>query len=329
MARTSSIETPDELKTLQRLAHEQRDRYILGVVQAHKRLPSKIKKKDFANQSLFKLLAPYWRELTETEKDVWREAGVYSGISGWQLFISDNAARLKNDLELSVPPSDLWQVRAGRFVIQSPATEIILKQEHPQSYLILQKIVGTPWKKEMVTLTENFSLPLQLTIRYKSNLVPVSNGIPTGDEVNFALHEYIEPTGDEVNFALINYGGGNSRARYYAKVWTSYQGKDIYTDFNVELSENTDWTIGTITTSGLRGILIGYTLYFEIVGYTGELLFDNIRAVHGGTNWALDPRCDQINKQFTKSFALVPPFWVPVSLPEGAQFYSIFPPAIT
>lgn len=328
MARTQNIQTPDELKRLQRLAIEQRDRYILGVVQAHKSLPSRVRRKEIANMSLFKFLSPYWRELSGDEKDIWREAAVYSGITGWQLFISDNAARLKNELELGVPPSDLWQVRAGRFVINSPASELILKQEHPQSYLVTQKVTGAPWKSTIVRLTENVSLPIQLTIRYKSNLIPASSSIPEADALNMSLYEYDIPDGDSVNMSAFVYGGGSPRARYFVRVKTSYQGKDIEKDFNIELSPITDWTVDTISTSNLRGIFISYTLYIEIIGYTGELLFDNIRAVHGGTNWALDPRCDEINKVFKKSFALVPPFWIPVSLPSGAQFYSAFPPAL-
>lgn len=295
MARTSTITVPDELKTLQGRALEQRDRFILGVVQSHKHEPSIVRKRAIRDQSLFKYLAGFWSQLTTEQKQIWKDAAAFSSLSNWQLFISDNAARLRNDLTFPVAPSNLWQVRAGRILIESPASEIILKQEHPLDYWVTQKIVGKPWKEELVLLTENFSLPLSLEIRYKSNLTAE---------------------------------GGTQSARYFARVRTSYQGEESETDFSINFSPSVDWTLGSVSTSGLRGILIGYTLFVEIIGYRGELLFDNIRAVHGGTNWARDPRCQDVDRTFSGGFAVVPPFWIPVSLPTGSQFFSVYPPSL-
>lgn len=306
MAKTQSIEVPDELKNLERRALERRDRFILGVVQGHKRLPSKAQKRLLKRPavvnspmegrgSLFRYLAPFWRTLNDSQKDVWRQAGDFSSLTNWQLFISDNAARIRNSLPLEVPPSELWQVRTGYFNIEAPASELILKQEHPLDYWVTQKITGTPWKSELVHITENFSLPIELQFRYKSDLVAE---------------------------------GATQSARYYAKIWTSYQGVDIQHDLEIPINPSTDWTLDTASVGDLRGIIIGYTLFIEIIGYRGTLLFDNIRANHSGSNWARDPRCDDITKQFTKGFAIVPPFWIPVSLPEGASFSTVFPPAL-
>jgi hypothetical protein len=146
--------------------------------------------------------------------------------------------------------------------------------------------------------------------------------------INFELASFTPPAGDSVDFALSEFGLSIPRARYLARVWTSYQGEDIDTDFAINFTPSTDWTLEELETTGLRGIVIGYTLYLEIVGYRGELFFDNIRAIHGGTNWARDPRCNEIDKTFTKAFAVVPPFWIADSLPAGASFSSEFPPAL-
>lgn len=306
MAKTLAIETTDELQHLYNQSLEKRDRFFLGVVQGHKRLPSKQQKKLLKRTavinspmsgrgSLFKYLAPIWRGLTPTEKNVWKNAGVYSNLSNWQLFISDNSARIKNSLTFPVAPTNLWQVRCGYIKIESPASQIILKQEHPLDYLVVKKVPGSSWKEEMITIRETFSLPVTLKIRYKTNLTAY---------------------------------GSEQIARYKITVWTSYQGEDIYTDFSINFYPSTDWTLSSVVTSGLRGIIIGYTLFIEIIGYRGEFLFDNIEATHSGTNWALDPRCDNINKEFKKAFSLVPPFWIPYSQPAGASFSSIFPPVL-
>lgn len=177
-------------------------------------------------------------------------------------------------------------------------------------------------------IVENFSLPLELQIRYKSDLVPAGGTSeyipPAGNACDFELLEYTVSETFDFDFSV---GAGGS-ARYYAEVWTSYQGEDVMHVVEVPIDPSTDWTLDTASISGLRGIIIGYTLYIEIVGYRGTLLFDNIRALHSGSNWARDPRCDDITKIFTKGFAIVPPFWIPVSLPTGASFSTVFPPAL-
>lgn len=306
MAKVEAVEIPDELKIPYRNSLERRDRFQLGVIQGHKRLPSRrearlLRRTAVVNSpmegrgSLFKYLSPIWRGLTTEQKAVWAEAAAFSSITNWQLFISDNAARIRNSLTLNIPPSNLWQVRAGHITIVSPATEITLKQEHPLNYWISRKVVGASWKNELVLLAESFTLPLEIGIRYKSNLTAEGSG---------------------------------QVARFFARVWTSVQGQDLYNDITIDFDPSTDWVLDTASLSSLPGILIGYTLYFQIEGYRGEFLFDNIRATHGGTNWALDPRCDDVSKTFTKGFAVVPPFWIPVSLPSGAQFVSVFPPAL-
>lgn len=306
MAKTQSVNYPDELRNLSYKALEPRDRFILGVTQGHKREPSKAQKRalkrpaiinspQVGRGSLFSYLSPFWRALPQEQKDIWRGAAVFSSLNNWQLFISDNAARIRNDIVFPATPSDLWQVRAGRLKIENPASEIILKQEHPQTYFIAQKVVGQSWKRELVKLEEVFGFPLDLELRFKTNLSAV---------------------------------GPTQSARYFARVWSSYQGIDRYTDCNVMIDPNTDWELGTASISKVVGHVIGYTLYIEIIGYTGEVLFDNIRAVHGGTNWALDPRCDDITKTFSKGFAAVPPFWIPVALPTGASFATEYPPAL-
>jgi len=295
MARTTTIEVPDELKNLYNKTIERSDPFTFGTAQAHKALTPDARRVALREQSLFRFLSPIWRALTTEQKQVWKDAGVYNGISGWQLFISDNSARIRNDLELDVPPSDLWQVNAGQITIESPATEILLKQDHPQSYWVAQKVVGASWKKELSLITETFSLPLELEIRYKSDLTAT---------------------------------GGTQRARYYAELWTSYQGEDIRNVYAIDFDPSTDWAYSEIAIAQQRGIIIGYTLYLEIYGYTGTLLFDNIRATHSGSNWARDPRCDSVNQTFRKAFAIVPPFWIPVSQPAGASFASYYPPAL-
>lgn len=295
MAKTVSIQIADELKNQYNSTLQRRDRFELGVIQSQRAPITDAAKKKIKELSQFQFFGALWRALSEVEKQVWKDAAVFSSLSGWQLFVSDNSARIKASLPLDVPPNVLWQVWAGYIKIESPATEIILRQEHPQKYWTAKKVKGQSWKNELFLLQENFNLPLEIQVRYKSSLVAT---------------------------------GSTQSARFFARVWSSYQGQDIYTDLEITVDPDTDWVLGTATLSTVIGHVIGYSLNIEIIGYTGEFLFDNIRAIHTGTNWTFDPRCDNISKTFTKAFAVVPPYWVPLSLPPGATYYSELPPVL-
>lgn len=339
MAKTSTQQVPDELRPLFQKSVEQRDRYFLGVAQGHKRLPSDRQRKELkrvaninspqvGRGSMFKFFSPMWRELTDEQKQVWRDASVNSSLSGWQLFISDNAARARASLEFGIPPDELWQVRTGRIEIDDPDGVVLLAQEHPLNYVVTQKMRGMAWKEEIVAVQENFGLPLEIQIRYKSNLVPVGGGSytpPLGNAVDFSLLEYTPPTGS-ADFSFSS--PVESVARFYARVVTSYQGKDRVRDLVINFDPNTDWELLTAELSTTYGYIISYTLFLEIRGYTGEILFDNIRAIHSGQNWARDPKCDNVSRQFTKGFSQVMPFWTPLDFGPGVSFASYYPPAL-
>lgn len=295
MAKTQFIDIADEMTEAYRSALEQRDRFILGVVQGHKRMPSKQRRKEIQEMSLFGFLAQFWRALTPEQKDAWSSASQYSNLTNWQLFISDNAARIRHDLALAEPPSDLWQVKTGYLTIEAPADRLVIKQTHPQEYYAVRKITGASWKEELVHVTEEFSLPLEIKIRYKSALTAE---------------------------------GPNQSAQYIARIWSSYQGQDIYTDLVINFNPETDWTLANNTISNIKGILIGYDLYINITGYRGSLFYDNIRAIHSGVNWARDPRADYIDREFEGAFSVSPPYWLAVDVPTGANYKSIYPPSL-
>lgn len=292
MAKVQTVTVDDEMRDLYDKTLMQRDRFSLGVIQAQRRVTPRTLKEKLRGRTLFSFLRDYWAELTPEEKEVWRAAGAASGLSGWQLFVADNAQRIRADLPLGEPPADEWQVLAAHARIEAPASELIVTQAHPATYMEAVKVRGRAWKKEAVRVTEPFSLPLTVSCSYTTAL---------------------EATGE------------TQVARFYARVWSSYQGRDIFTDAVIPLLENTDWVQGSATVSAQRGIILGYVLVLEIVGYRGDVWLDNIKATHGGTNWARDTKCNEVQKIYTRGFAEVAPHWVALSQPAGAYFSSLYP----
>jgi hypothetical protein len=227
---------------------------------------------------------------------VWKAAGAVSNISGWQLFISDSAQRIRNDMVIGNDPSLLWQVRIGYISIESPADKIVLRQIHPRNYWDVRKKRGQPWKKELVPIVEQFSLPIDLQVRYKADLTPT---------------------------------GPTQECRFYANVWSSYQGMDYENKQGIDLNPDTDWVYEEAEVGGIRGIILGYDLWITIRGYTGTIMFDNLRAIHGGTNWVRDRRMDAMQTVFEKQFAIVQPYWESIEQPIGAIYGSVFEPLVS
>jgi hypothetical protein len=306
MARVQSVDFPDELRDLYNKTYEKRDRFILGVVQSHKHLLSRTQKNllrrtaivnspQQGRGSLFKYLSPFWRSLTNEAKNNWRERAVFSHWTNWQLFISDSAARIRNDISFPVLPKEETQVHAGIISISPPDSKVIIEQEHPQDYYISSRIRGGKGKREVVHVRETFSLPLSFTISYSSDLSAV---------------------------------GSFQEFRIFARIWHSYQGEDLYTDLDLQVSSSSDWVRVSSSISKIKGILISYSLIIHIEGYTGEVFFDNIKIVHSGTNWARDKICKEINKNFIKGFAVVLPNWRAAAIGEHSVFFSDFPPSL-
>lgn len=306
MVKVNTLDIPDELKHLANKSFQKRDRFILGVVQSQRSELSKKRKKELSRVasvhspqenrgSLLKYFATYWGALSLSKKDIWKSAGAVCGLTGWQLFISDSAARIKKFLSFGFDPSLFWQVRVGKISLNVSSKNYIISQSHALNYWVASKIKGKPWKKELKLLTEFFSLPLTLKIRYKSSFV-VAGSLPF--------------------------------ARFFADVITSYQGVNRVNRVEIPLTLSTDWTFAEITLSKVNGYIIKYDLYFELNDITGYLLIDNLRAEHSGQNWVRDPRCDDVSKIFNKGFSAVNPFWVVKNGASFGSFESVFDPSL-
>ena len=276
MAKTQTLTIPPGQEFLHRQSIEERDRFILGVVQAHKRITPLREKQRLRSQSIFSLLSPFWRALSDSEKASWSTSGATSGLNNWQAFISENAGARRTGQTLPVDPSNFHTGNVGLIASVLNVCHFSAVQFHPQKYLVARPIPGRTWKSELTTITEPFSFPLTLRIRYIFS---------------------VQSTGTD------------AVARYFARVTTSYQGEDIVRDYPITLIPGSAWREVTLTITGQLGFFVGYELHLEMINHAAFLYFDNIEATHSGTNWARDPKCNQVDRKFTKAFSLVSPYW--------------------
>jgi hypothetical protein len=267
------------------------DRFVVPHVVMKKTFFSRKSVKGLTAKSLLPQISTSWATLSEAQKTAWSEAGAVRGLNGWRLFVADMSARIKNDIAGIATPSLLYQAWVGKIKITAPAEEIKIAQLHPSFYWISRKVYGKKGQYEPVKVEEHISLPLVLSLNYKSNLTST---------------------------------GAGSFAKFYADVWYSYQGINRIKTVEISLDSIADWKNATVTLSSVESIVIGYTLYFHIYKMTGTLYIDNVKATHTGQNWVRDTYCEDIYQTFTRAFYQIPDHWAPVVLPSGAEYDSVY-----
>jgi len=291
MAKVSYVDIPAELVDSFYSNLTAQSRFTSARITKRPVLLSRSRKKGLTQKSLLPQITDLWNNFTDEQRTAWNDAGAASVMTGFRLFVQDQCLRIKNDFAGVSTPSTLHQSWIANLKIAAPATEIKIVQLHPHFYYVYQKVTGTKAIFIPVKVTEDFGFPLQISLNYSSNLTSQ---------------------------------GAGSFAKFYADVWSSYQGEDIHTLLEINLDLVTDWKNATATLSTVLGYPVRYDLYFWLYNVRGDLYFDNVKAIHNATNWVRDWKCTNINVTFTKAFYQVPKHWVAVVFPDGAIYDSIY-----
>jgi hypothetical protein len=292
MAKTTYVDIPAGQEDNYYSGLNQNDRFLFGRIVRKDTLLSRKRVVGLTQRSLLPQIAVLWNALSDAERLAWKNAGAKCNLTGWRLFVQDQCIRIKNEIAGVATPSLFHQSWVGQIHIEAPADEIKIAQLHPRFYWVSRKVVGRKGMYEPVKVTEDVTLPLKIGLSYKSNLTEVSS--PTF-------------------------------AKLYVSVWHSYQGENLYYEHAINLDYIHGWQTVEATLSYLSGYVVGYNLYIHLSGLTGDLFFDNVKAEHSVQNWARDPACVNIDTTFTRAFFQVPKHWVAITLPEGAEYDSIYP----
>lgn len=291
MAKTEYIDLLPAQSELFYKSLNAQDRFINARVAKKIVFFSRKRKKGLSQKSLLPVIADFWAGLSEVQKSAWSAAGAECGLNGWRLFVQDMCARIYNDIAGVATPSLFHQSWIGNLKVEAPANEIKITQLHPRFYWISQKVTGKKGMYEPVKITEDFSLPLKISLNYSADLVSTGEG---------------------------------SFAKYYASVWRTYQGVDIPQILEIPLDLQTAWKSAENTLSTVVGQIIGYSLFFHLYNVTGNLYIDNVKSEHSAQNWVRDSYCKDILQGFTRAFYQIPMHWAGVIVPAGAQYDSIY-----
>lgn len=291
MSKVSYIELPPGLEEAYKKGLQPGDRFVFSRIRVKDLFLSRSRVKGITQRSQLVALSPVWQAFTQPERDAWNLAGLQSGLTGWKQFVVDTTERRKAGLGGYATPTELYQSEVGRILIESPATGLQIEQAHPLTYFVQRKVTGTRSQYSSVEINEPFSLPLDIAISYKSDLTGL---------------------------------GGDAFAKFFCRVYSSYQGRTLETDVVVDFGLSDDWTRGSASISAVKGLVRGYSAFIEVYNATGNLYFDNVNITHNGENWARDPDCNNISQSFTKAFQQVARHWVATNISTGSDFGSIY-----
>lgn len=278
---------PPELQDHYKKALQSGDRFTLSVIKTKRLFSSRNSKKGLTQKSLIPELSQVWANFDSYAKTNWNNAGAKEGLTGWKEFLKDTCIRRANGGTGFATPQTDRQCNVGRMTVQSPATGFTIQQLHPNSYYVMKKVRGTKSQYNPQVVAEFISLPFTIGISYRADLVPAS---------------------------------GTPRARFFIEVYSHYQGLEIVTPLEINMSLDGNWHVATETLTGVIGKVRGYDAFIQIENARGDLYFDNVRLEHSGQNWARDPHCNNINQTYTKAFYQIPKAWDVDNLPDGCFF---------
>ena len=292
MAKTGFVEIPTELKPYFDKIAQWNNRYYYGGVRKKSGIIPEKKKYDVPSRSFLPQVSALWAGLSGPEREAWITAGSQTNINGWNLFVQDTCYRLKYGHEGLATPSNYHQYKVGRMQIEAPSDRLVISQTHPIQWYKLKKITGTKAQYQEVVVNEQLMLPLNLALSFRSDLVATT----------------AEPT-----------------AKFYAKVISHYQGRDIETEVGFDIDLESDWQRKEETLTNVLGIARWYSLFIELDNVRGFIEFDNVESRHSGTNYARDFRCIDINAPLSRTFFQVTKSWIAIDQPTNTFFESVYP----
>lgn len=263
-----------------------------GAIRKHGYLPSRQRVLDLTTRSLLPQIRDTWLQLDDAQRQAWKDAAAVTKMNGWNLFVQDTAYRMKHGIAGLATPSLLHQYKVGRIEINAPAQRILLAQYHPNKYYVNKKIRGKTTQREDVAIHEKLHLPLTVGCSYRANLTATTS---------------------------------SPKAKFYAIIYSSYQGRTIETEVGFDYSLQTGWQSQTTTCAEVIGVSRFYTLWIDLDGVRGWLEWDNVVAQHTGTNWARDKRCMDVNNELTRVNFQIEKSWEEQFIPAGAAFDSVYP----
>lgn len=291
MAKTSYQNIPEELKNIYKKNLVSTERFVIPSVKVKKIISRRKLLKGLKQKTLLPEITLLWNTFDNYKKSLWTSAGLESNLTGFKCFVKEYVLRKQNQLEPLLEPSFFHQAKVGKIVMQAPAYNLLLVQDHPQNYWVQKKVKKKKNMYEPVLITEHAQLPFTVYISYASSL--------------YITKEFY-------------------KAKLNVFIVSNYQGRDIETYFSLDFDLLSDWKKVNLNVVDVFGKFRYYRVELEFFNVEGVFYFDNFKLYHSGKNWARDSFCNDINQGFTRAYYQVSKHWVADEIQTGADFQSVY-----
>lgn len=293
MARITTLNIPVDLQEKYERIMAALERFFFPRVARKPRLLTRRRKALLIRATYMFYASDLWRQKSAAEKLAWREAAAKMGLNGWQLYLQDKVYRLENYIPGDATPSIYHQFKVGHIKIEGPASSILITQKHPYTFWILEKVPRRKKQYRYTKITERLTFPLKIALSRKTNLTAV---------------------------------GASPYCYLIAKVTHYHSGRLFYTMYAIDIPLVSDWGYQEKIIEAPGGYIGTYELQIRLNDVRGEMWFDDIIAEHDDTNFARDPYCNEITREFFDEWFRVARNWEPTIVPAGALYESIYPP---
>jgi len=206
-----------------------------------------------------------WSGLSSAQRTAWDVAASYSNLTGYQLFVKDTSYRINNNLAGLGTPNNNHQFKVLEWESAPGSEEFYLRQDHESEYTILVKNIGQKNAYTPVVITEVGTGVFSLEFDYFSDL---------------------DWTYEPDFFGVYIYFSGTKN------------GSPSSDSFWFDLEPQTDWTRFSEEFTPDLDEYDFYYVEFDAYPLNGLFRADNFNFYHDGQNWAFDPKCDNIDKEY-------------------------------
>lgn len=241
-----------------------------------------------------------WRGLEQSERDYFKARGAELGLSGWAVAVMNfcTASKQFDFTHLVIA----HEVTGNAGCMYSPELGKVfeIRQGHPLAYYTAQKVTGT--KARYMPVLTNEPAPERMEFDYTITTAGLNDGF------------MINPYGFE-------FGNNGSIKAIWRRYYGQYRGSnfiDQELDFNSPFRpERMQYGENNNTEN-----YAGYDFIFRVTDARGLFMFDTLRFLHNGYNWAIDWRCKKVDRKYTGHLLPCKNPWEVLQTYEGARLYS-------
>lgn len=129
---------------------------IFCAVQKNRQSRTRVEKQQLRANTYLYQVRDQWKLKTSGEKLDWKNAGTYSGKTGYNLYVQDKSYRIKNSIAGEIAPSNYHQYKIGHINFTPTANNIYIREEHIENFTLPITFSVSSWNSLQHNIGEGY-----------------------------------------------------------------------------------------------------------------------------------------------------------------------------